>query len=237
MVQRHHQIDFASSALVFPGGKVDPADRDPALRARCAGAEGLADEALAYRVAAVRETFEESGVLVARPRGSDALVPAGRAAEIEARWRGPLNANETTIGAIAAAEGLVLALDALVLFAHWITPEFMPKRFDTHFYLVAVPRDQAAAHDGGESVDSLWIAPDRALADATAGRLSIIFPTRMQLAKLARAGSVADALARARAARVVPVLPTVGKGAAGPVLRIPVEADYDLTEAPLDDIR
>jgi len=237
MVQRHHQIDFASSALVFPGGKVDPADRDPALRARCAGAEGLDDEALAFRIAAVRETFEESGVLVARPLGSDALVPAARAAEIEARWRRPLNANRTTIGEIAAAEDLVLALDALVLFAHWITPEFMPKRFDTHFYLVAVPRDQAAAHDGGESVDSLWIAPDRALADATAGRLSIIFPTRMQLAKLARAGSVADALARARAARVVPVLPTVGKGAAGPVLRIPVEADYDLTEAPLDDIR
>jgi 8-oxo-dGTP pyrophosphatase MutT (NUDIX family) len=237
MVQRHHQVDFASSALVFPGGKVDPADRDPALRARCAGARGLDDEALAYRIAAVRETFEESGVLVARPRGSDALVPAARAAEIEARWRAPLNANETTIGAIANAEDLVLALDALVLFAHWITPEFMPKRFDTHFYLVAVPRDQAAAHDGGESVDSLWIAPERALAEAATGRLSIIFPTRMQLAKLGRAGSVADALARARAARVVPVLPTVGKGAAGPVIRIPVEADYDLSEAPLDDLR
>lgn len=237
MVQRHHQVDFASSALVFPGGKVDPADRDPALRARCAGGDGLDDEALAYRVAAVRETFEESGVLVARGRDEQCLVPAARAAEIEARWRGPLNANQTTIGEIAAAEDLVLALDALVLFAHWITPEFMPKRFDTHFYLVAVPHDQAAAHDGGESVDSLWIAPQRALDEAAAGRLSIIFPTRMQLAKLARASSVADALARARAARVVPVLPVAGRGAEGPVLRIPAEADYDLTEAPIDDLR
>jgi 8-oxo-dGTP pyrophosphatase MutT (NUDIX family) len=198
-----------------------------------------ADEPLARALvcAAVRETFEESGVLVARALGADALVPAARAAEIEARWRGPLNDDRATIGEIAAAEDLVLALDALVPFAHWITPEFMPKRFDTHFYLVATPRDQAAAHDGHESVDSLWIAPARALEEGAAGRLSIIFPTRMQLTKLARAGSVADALARARAARVVPVLPTVGRGAGGPVIRIPAEADYDLTEAPLDDVR
>jgi len=237
MVQRHHQVDFASSALVFPGGKVDPADRDPALRARCAGTEGLDEEALAYRVAAVRETFEESGVLIARPRGADALVSAERAAEIAARWRAALNADEATLAEIAAAEDLVLALDALVLFAHWITPVFMPKRFDTHFYLVAAPPEQAAAHDGGESVDSLWITPARALEEAAAGRLSIIFPTRMQLAKLARATSVADALARARAARVVPVLPTVAQSEAGPVLRIPAEADYDLVEAPLDEVR
>lgn len=237
MVQRHHQVDFASSALVFPGGKVDPSDRDPALRARCAGVGALDDEALAYRVAAVRETFEEAGVLVARARGEQGLVPAARAAEIEARWRGPLNEKRVRFSEIAAAEDLELAIDALVLFAHWITPEFMPKRFDTHFYLVAVPHDQAAGHDGEESVDSLWIPPTRALAEGAAGRLSIIFPTRMQLEKLARATSVADALARARGARVVPVLPTVGKNASGPVIRIPAEADYDLTEAPLDDIR
>jgi len=237
MVQRHHQVDFASSALVFPGGKVDPSDRDPALRARCAGAGAFDDETVAYRIAAVRETFEESGVLVARARGAAGLVPAARALEIEARWRGPLNEKRVQFGEIAAAEDLELALDALVLFAHWITPEFMPKRFDTHFYLVSVPHDQAAVHDGGESVDSRWIAPTQALADGAAGRLSIIFPTRMQLAKLARATSVADALERAVHAPVVPVLPTIGKGASGPVIRIPAEADYDLIEAPLDDIR
>jgi 8-oxo-dGTP pyrophosphatase MutT (NUDIX family) len=237
MVQRHHQVDFASSALVFPGGKIDPSDRDPALRARCAGADAFDDEALAYRIAAVRETFEESGVLVARARGAAGLVPAARALEIEARWRDPLNEKRVQFGEIAVAEDLELALDALVLFAHWITPEVMPKRFDTHFYLVAVPHDQAAVHDGGESVDSRWIAPAQALADGAAGRLSIIFPTRMQLAKLARATSVTDALERARRAPVVRVLPTVGRGASGPVIRIPAEADYDLIEAPLDEIR
>lgn len=234
MVQRHHAVDFASSALVFPGGKVDPSDHDPDLHARCAGAASLEPAALALRIAAVRETFEEAGVLLARPQGSGALLPGARAGAIEARWRGALNEDRTTIGAIAATEDLVLALDALVAFAHWITPELLPKRFDTHFYLAAAPAGQAATHDGHESVDSLWIAPARALEEAARGRLSIPFPTRMQLAKLARAHSVADALDRARAA---PVLPTVGRGAGGPVLRIPAEADYDLVEAPIDELR
>jgi 8-oxo-dGTP pyrophosphatase MutT (NUDIX family) len=245
MVQRHHQVDFASSALVFPGGKVDAADRDPALRALCAGQAGLDGEALAYRVAAIRETFEESGVVLAQRRAGPAgsggasgpLLAAAEASAIEARFRAELNAGRVSMREIAEAEGLELACDRLVPFAHWITPAFMPKRFDTHFYLVDAPADQAAAHDGGESVDSMWIAPGRALAEAKAGRLGIIFPTRMQLTKLARSERVADAVARARAARVVTVLPTLGRGAAGPVIRIPAEADYGLTEAPLDDVR
>lgn len=237
MVKRHHRIDFASNALVFPGGKVDPTDHDPGLHARCAGAAGLDPAALALRIAAVRETFEESGVLLARPQGAGALLPGAQAGAIEARWRDALNEDRATLGAIAAAEDLMLALDALVAFAHWITPEVLPKRFDTHFYLTAAPPDQVATHDGHESVDSLWIAPARALEEAAGGRLSIPFPTRMQLAKLARASSVADALDRARASRVVPVLPTVGRGADGPVLRIPAEADYDLVEAPIAELR
>jgi 8-oxo-dGTP pyrophosphatase MutT (NUDIX family) len=238
MVQRHHEVDFASSALVFPGGKVDPSDRDPALRGRCAGAEGLDEEARALRVAAVRETFEESGVLIARDGGAEELLPAERASEVEARYRADLNAGRLSMGEIAEREELVLALDVLVPFAHWITPEFMPKRFDTHFFLVAAPRDQAAAHDGGESVDSLWIAPARAVEEARAKRLSIIFPTLRNLVKLARSHSVAAALARARHEAVVTVLPRVARNAEGqPVIRIPAEAGYDLVEAPLDDLR
>jgi hypothetical protein len=142
------------------------------------------------------------------------------------------------MGEIAEREDLVLALDALVPFAHWITPEFMPKRFDTHFFLVAAPRDQAAAHDGGESVDSVWIEPRHAVEEARAKRLSIIFPTLRNLIKLARSRSVAEALERARAGPVVTVLPQVARNAAGePVIRIPAEAEYDLVEAPLDDAR
>jgi 8-oxo-dGTP pyrophosphatase MutT (NUDIX family) len=237
MVQRHHQIDFASSALVFPGGKVDAADRNPALRARCTGCEGLDDETFAIQVSAVRETFEECGVLLARARGDADLMPEAEVRPLELRYRAELVAGRATLGAIAEAHDLVLALDVLVPFAHWITPEFMPKRFDTWFYLVPAPRDQVAAHDGEESVDSVWITPAAAIADAKSGRRSIIFPTLRNVVKLGRATSVADAIARARSKPVVAVLPTVGKNADGPTIRIPAEADYDLTEAPLEEAR
>lgn len=237
MVERHHQVDFASSALVFPGGKVDVADRAAALRARSAGAAGLDDEALALRVAAVRETFEESGVLIARRRGRAALLAHAEVGPIAARDRAELLAGRLAFGEIAECYDLELACDALVPFAHWITPEFMPKRFDTHFYLVAAPPDQAAAHDGGESVDSLWIAVERAIEDAQAKRRSIIFPTLRNLVKLGRSRSVAEALERARREPIVTVLPHVARGANGPVIRIPAAAGYDLDEAPLDELR
>ncbi|HTO52766.1 MAG TPA: NUDIX domain-containing protein [Myxococcota bacterium] len=239
MVERHHQIDFASSALVFPGGKVDPADRAAELRARCAGAAQLDDDALALRVAAVRETFEESGVLIARRRGApgEALLAAAEVAPIAETARAELLAGRLALGEIAERHDLELATDALVPFAHWITPEFMPKRFDTHFFLVAAPADQSAAHDGGESVDSLWIEVGRAIEDAHAKRRSIIFPTLRNLVKLGRSRSVAEALERARREPIVTVLPRVARGADGPVIRIPPEAGYDLDEAPIDDLR
>jgi 8-oxo-dGTP pyrophosphatase MutT (NUDIX family) len=237
MVQRHHQIDFASSALVFPGGKVDAADLDPALRARATGADALDDETFAIQVSAVRETFEECGVLLARSRGDTDLMPESEVRPLEARYRADLVAGRVTLREIAEAHDLVLALDVLVPFAHWITPEFMPKRFDTWFYLVPAPRDQVAAHDGEESVDSVWITPQDAIADAQGGRRTIIFPTLRNVIKLGRARSVGDAIAQARSKPVVAVLPTVGRSDAGPVIRIPAEADYDLTEAPLDEAR
>ena len=234
MVERHHQIDFASSALVFPGGKVDAADRAASLRSCCAGAGALDAEALALRVAAVRETFEESGVLLARRRGAPALLARAEVAPIE---RAELLAGRLSLAEIAERHDLELACDALVPFAHWITPEFMPKRFDTHFYLVVAPPDQAAAHDGGESVDSIWIPVEQAIEDARAKRRSIIFPTLRNLVKLGRSRSVAEALERARREPIVTVLPKVGRGASGPLIRIPPEAGYDIVEAPIDDLR
>ena len=233
MVQRHHQVDFAMGALVFPGGKVDPADREPGLRERCSGAPDSDDE-LTVSVAAIRETFEESGILLARLGSSNDLVSGEHLREIESRHRDALNRGETTLREIIDAEDLRLACDLLVRFAHWITPELAPKRFDTHFFLVAAPPDQVALHDGGESVDSTWTTPSAALADADAGRCTIVFPTRLNLMKLGRSQRVEEALAAARASSIVTVMPRVEQTDAGPVLRIPPEADYDVTHASLD---
>ncbi len=151
MMVRHHQIEFNSGALVFPGGSVDNNDREIAARTELyGGGEGLDEAALGFRIAAIRETFEESGILLARPRGSAALIDAARASEIEASHRAALCGGKTTFLDVLAHNGLWLALDELVPYAHWITPEGMPKRFDTWFFLAAAPPDQLGAHDGKE---------------------------------------------------------------------------------------
>lgn len=235
MVVRHHQIDFAAGAMVFPGGKVHADDGLAAVRARCDGADGLDDDALAFRVAAIREAFEECGVLLARPHGAARLITPGEAAPLEpARRR--LEQGELPIVDFLQEGDLRLACDLLIPFAHWITPELMPKRFDTHFFLAAAPADQAAAHDGGESVDSVWIRPPEALAAADRGERTIIFPTKLNLMKLAEARSVEDAFDRARRTPIVTVLPEIDASGDKPRLRIPADAGYTITEAALDEL-
>ena len=233
MVERHHQIDFATGALVFPGGKVDPADADPALVPRCRGGAGLGDADRAMRVAAIRETFEEAGVLLAYPRGGDALVDAERLRSIETRHRDRLNEDACTIVDVVETEDLDLAFDGLVRFAHWITPVFMPKRFDTEFFLVPAPADHVAIHDGGESVDSVWTTPEAAVSAAESGTRTIIFPTLMNVKKLGRSATVSDALGAARDNPVVTVFPRIEERDGERWMVLPEDAGYEISEAPV----
>lgn len=228
MVVRHHQIDFASGALVFPGGKADPQDFDPALVPHLRGA---ADdpELRAIQVSAIREAFEECGVLLARPKGSAALVDGARVAALEP-YRDAIHGGEVTLKDFVEREALTLACDELVHFAHWVTPEMLPKRFDTHFYLARAPLDHLAAHDGHESVDSIWIRPQQAIDDAAAGRRTVIFPTLRNLEKLARHCTVEEAMSAARESTVVRVLPWTERRDDGTWLCIPREAGYEVNE-------
>src|ERR1700737_2811731 len=228
MMVRHYEIDFNSGALVFPGGSVDNNDREiiagPELYS---GGEGLDPGALSFRIAAIRETFEESGILLARPQGSKALVDAKRAAAIEAGSRAALSEGKTTFPEVLTKIGLLLALDELVPYAHWITPEGMPKRFDTWFFLAAAPPEQVGAHDGKESTDSIWVSPREALAGGETGRFKLPFPTTRNLIKLGKQASVKAALDDSRGRSVVTVMPVMTKLNGGRQLRIPLEAGYD----------
>jgi len=230
MVVRHHQIDFASGALVFPGGSADAADADPRLRSLSDGLEAIDDAMMPVMVAAAREAFEECGVLYARPNGSAELVDGGRAGALGEKYRKGLEANEIGMADIAEAEGLRFALDRLTHFAHWITPPNMPKRFDTHFFLAEAPGDHILAHDGHESVDSVWITPAQACAEADAGKRTVIFPTRLNIEKVGRSATVAAAMARAADEPVVTVLPSSEKTEGGRIMRIPLEAGYGAAE-------
>jgi 8-oxo-dGTP pyrophosphatase MutT (NUDIX family) len=228
MMVRHYEIDFSSGALVFPGGSVDKGDQEiianPALYS---GGEGLDAASLSFRIAAIRETFEESGILLARVGGSGTLVDARRAGEIGAAHRAALCEGKTTFSEILAGNGLLLALDELVPYAHWITPEGMPKRFDTWFFLAAAPPEQAGAHDGRESTDSIWLSPREALAGGESGRFKLPFPTTRTLIKLGKQRSVRAALDDGRGRPVVAVTPVMTKLNGGRQLRIPLEAGYD----------
>jgi 8-oxo-dGTP pyrophosphatase MutT (NUDIX family) len=228
MMVRHYEIDFNSGALVFPGGSVDKGDQEIIANPKLyCGGEGLDASALSFRIAAIRETFEESGILLARARGSNSLVDARRAGEIEAAHRVALCEGKATFSGILAENGLLLALDELVPYAHWITPEGMPKRFDTWFFLAAAPPAQVGAHDGRESTDSIWLSPREALAGGDSGRFKLPFPTTRNLIKLGRQPSVSAALDDSRGKPIVTVMPVMTKLNGGRQLRIPREAGYD----------
>jgi 8-oxo-dGTP pyrophosphatase MutT (NUDIX family) len=228
MVVRHHAIDFASGALVFPGGRVD--EHDFALAANeelCPNAGGLDTEAMAFRLAAIRETFEECGVLFARPDRNAPLIGAEALREVERTHRAKLAAGELRFEDVLTAYGLLPATELLTHFAHWITPRNQPKRYDTHFFLANAPAEHLAVHDGEEAVDSVWITPRQALADTEAGRFKLVFATQMNLQKLTPYATAAAAIAAAQNARIVTVLPEVSKIEGGRrTLKIPIEAGY-----------
>jgi 8-oxo-dGTP pyrophosphatase MutT (NUDIX family) len=228
MVQRHHQIEFSSGALVFPGGSTDPVDLEIASDQQLVSDHaGLDAAAIGIRIGGIRETFEESGILLARPRGSSGLVPASRLVAID-HLRAALDEGQISFADVLRDNALIPAVDLLFPFAHWITPVNMPKRFDTHFLLAMAPSDQIGKHDGKESVDSIWLSPREALDGAESGRFKLPFPTVRNLIKLDKLRTVQAAIDFARVTPVVTVVPEVTELEDGlRRLRIPIEAGYD----------
>lgn len=232
MQVRHSDIAFAGGALVFPGGKLEPQDSDPALEA-CIDDTGVEGNLRTAKVAAIRETFEECGLMLARARGSGELVDASLVASLnEDRQR--LNRGEQHFIDLLRRESLTLACDTLVHFAHWVTPEFMPRRFDTHFFLAQAPEAQEEVHDGTESVESVWIRPDEAIRAAARGRYKMLFPTRSILHRLAAERAPVDHLQIAGDTPVVTVAPRLVRRDTGTFIRIPDDIGYDWFEEKIE---
>lgn len=228
MVKRHHQIDFASGALVFPGGKTHDGDADERWAEHSIGWHDLDPVQRTLRVAAIREAFEETGILLAQTaKGAPFEDPCDVAV------RSAVDAGEVAFIDVVRDLDVRLRLDELAIFARWITPTMMPKRFDTWFYAMSAPPGQVAACDGRETVDAEWISPSEAIQLAASGERTIIFPTLMNLKLLAEAESAQDCLARARQRRLVTVLPEVSVKNGEPVLVIPPEAGYGAVSQPL----
>jgi 8-oxo-dGTP pyrophosphatase MutT (NUDIX family) len=213
MMRRHPDSDFAGGAYVFPGGGVDPGDHDPELGRRCASrtdrsasaALGLERGGLAYWVAAIRECFEESGVLFAYARSGE-LVDFGDPAVAERyrRLRRELARGAISMAALVGREGLGLATDRVHYWAHWVTPEDQPRRYDARFFLAVAPQGQIAAHDGTELTAAAWVTPAAALANAAREEWTVIRPTLHNLESLAAIPTAAAAERTARTRGVVP---------------------------------
>ena len=226
MVKRHHQIDFASGALVFPGGKSHAGDHDLAWSDHAIGWSAFDAEQRGLRIAAIREVFEEAGILLGQRLDGSPI--GGEACPLEVRKA--VDAGTVAFLDVVRDLGVRIDLNALTVFARWITPPLMAKRFDTWFYVARAPLAQLAVCDGHEAVDAEWIAPGLALDLAASGARKVIFPTRMNLQLLAESASPADAVARAVARELVTVEPWVD----GPVLRIQENAGYGPVTEPLE---
>jgi 8-oxo-dGTP pyrophosphatase MutT (NUDIX family) len=203
MLERHLRSDFAGGAYVFPGGTIDHRDTDPAA---AVFVDGPIEDDLPFRLCAIRETFEEAGVLLARRDGEPVdLSDADRFAS----YRRDFNARSGSLAALAEAEGIRYAGDALHYYGRWITPEFSPKRYDTRFFVAAMPEGQEPLHDDVETTASTWIRPIDALSQAAEGLFSIIFPTRKTLESLTKFATVGEVVASTLGRRIEPILPVV----------------------------
>ena len=237
MVKRHTAVTVMAGAYVFPGGQLslgDGAGDVAALSDGLAGVRGrmegvLDDEARAFHVAAARELYEEGGILLARNRDGS---PVGtRAGEINAldRGREAMAAGKPFIE-VLAAERWRLALDWLTLFAHWVTPDIEPRRFDAYFFLAVEPEAQDASHCGRETTVGTWIRPGEALTRCRHGEIALPPPTWTTLRQLEKFGTVDAAMAWARTCPVPRVQPKSMFQGSTRIITLPGDPAYPAVE-------
>jgi 8-oxo-dGTP pyrophosphatase MutT (NUDIX family) len=243
-MQRNLDSDFVGGAYVFPGGAVDPDDGTDAATAACTGRDDadasrlldVASGGLAFWVAAIRESFEEAGILLARHADGGALAfDDGPTAARFAAHRADVDSGRRTIAEVAAEEGLRLDAGALHCFSRWITPLGAHRRYDTRFFVAAAPEGQVALHDDRELIGTHWSTPAEALRRHDEGEIVMIFPTIRTLVALDRFDEAAHVLRHAAEQSAVhAVLPTIRESADG--IRIVLPGDPEDTGGVYDAV-
>jgi 8-oxo-dGTP pyrophosphatase MutT (NUDIX family) len=220
MMRRTTKAAFAGGMYVFPGGAVDAADAD--------------HRDSSYEMASIRECFEEAGVLLACDR--DGCTVRFDSPDVQSRftrYRHTVHSGEQSMASVLAAEGLTPRFEDLAWVAHWITPFGEVRRFDTRFFVAAMPEDQDPLHDDIETVDSLWVRPSDALQRAASGELLMLPPTIANLRFLADHRTVDDAMGAARRVGTPPrILPKVVWGDDGRIVNLLMPGDDGYDDVP-----
>ncbi len=233
MIERHADIKFAGGAMVFPGGKIDDHDAAPAWAEHCSGLGGYDPAEHAPRIAAIREAFEETGIMLARD-AAGAMID-DRCTQALDHWRGVVENDASKFLALVQAENMRLACDALRLFARWQPPkEARHQRYHTWFFAAKTPVGQLAREDGNEATEVLWTTPQDVLDARNRGERKMIFPTtrNVELLNVSRnAEEVLDFASRRIIESVEPkIVERDGRG----YVTIPDHLSYPVTEEPLE---
>jgi 8-oxo-dGTP pyrophosphatase MutT (NUDIX family) len=250
MLRRNLDSDFVGGAYVFPGGAVDPEDGEADVEPVCAGRDdaeasrlvGAERGGLGFWVAAIRESFEEAGVLLAR--SSDGRVVSFRDPEVAERFsehRRSVDSGQRRLVEVCRQERLVLDVGSIHYFSRWVTPLGAPRRYDTRFFVAAAPAEQVALHDDREVIGTRWVTPGEALADHASGSMTMIFPTVRTMVALDRFDRASDVLDHAaEQSRVDPIVPMIREEGGGLRLFLPGDPEgtgglYDaMTGQPLE---
>jgi 8-oxo-dGTP pyrophosphatase MutT (NUDIX family) len=232
MVRRHVSSDFAPDVYVFPGGKVDAADRDPEIPRYIDTAilppteVEFADRDLGFRMAALRELFEEAGVLLAVGRDHELVGLRGDQGEKFEAWRTALRDGTTKLVALAEETGIRYLPGQLVPLARWITPLSMPRRYDTRFFVAAMPDGQRPLHDAIETTHGTWISPRDALEQSRTGDFPLVFATIKNLERLARFDTIAELIAGVTPGDLEPIMPKMVERDGKTEFLVPGDAGY-----------
>lgn len=203
MLRRSLSLAFMPGVHVFPGGALDPGDESPELHALCVGLDdsaasralGIERGGLAYWIAAIREAFEEAGILLAYDAGGGIVSLSEATAERYCAHRQALDEGRGDFAEFTLGEGLRLAVDRLRYFGHWITPVGAPRRYDTRFFIALAPEYQEARHDNRETIAHVWVRPQEALDLRAREAINMRFPTIKTLERFAACSTAADLMA------------------------------------------
>ncbi len=237
LARRHHKQSFMAGAYVFPGGQVEETDKSPGLGsyikkspdfnpANILQEDELPDqEALGFFIAAIREMFEEVGILLGGSVSGDFVSFHDK--NIRTRYsehRRRLYASEITLGEIAREEGIVFFPEVLVPYAHWITPEFEKMRFDTRFFLAKLPPEQRPVADATELTESLWVTPKKALEMHCGKEIVLMPPTLKTIEELSAFESIDDLFAATANKEIYSILPQLS----GNCILLPHDPEYSI---------